>query len=346
LLKRERVSSCRTRRVISLLREPEKREKKKQTACQPVVARNPRHGKGCSKTFRLTSSANSKSPSNFLLHLTPVAKTSSTVAASIHENRMAGAAVRVSPSLSLSPEPSLTSPRKTLARAARQTERETEEERRNRHARVHRKGKKSGRLTRTQPTSRARETPICCVYMIYVYICMCTRRSTRNGNAQLDSWTSCAVTARSEATPSLPLAAPLEARARPARWLVGSRRISVLEAARGEGGRWRALLARLFPSLDVHLFGCLRRGCTAASQYLQLLVHLPTYLSDVARGFDGEKGRKRVAGNSSEDTREKSSPILPKRSRQFGLIDQSFFFPFSSLRLPLPLLFSPVTLLY
>lgn len=38
---------------------------------------------------RLTSSANSKSPSNFLLHLAPETRTSSTVATNTHENRMA-----------------------------------------------------------------------------------------------------------------------------------------------------------------------------------------------------------------------------------------------------------------
>lgn len=70
--------------------------RKKGTFCQLIVDHNScmtrkqkREQRISYYIFRLTSSANSKSPSNFLLHFTPMIKTRSIVAVNIHENRIA-----------------------------------------------------------------------------------------------------------------------------------------------------------------------------------------------------------------------------------------------------------------
>ena len=182
-----------------------------------------------------------------------------------------------------------------------------------------------------------------------------TRRLTRNGNAQLDSRTSC-VWPREERRHRhcwLPLVhAPPEARARRACSLVGSS----TNGARGGGlvarvTRFRSafIVTHRAARAPVRLPSTrTRRAAFVASQYLlQLLVHLPTYLPDVARGPDGEKGRKGLRGIYRRETPGKNPvPLsLDDLCRSTWSTNLFFYSSFSSLRLPLLSLLSLVTLL-
>lgn len=112
------------------------------------------------------------------------------------------------------------------------------------------------------------------------------------------------MTARGEATPSLLTAVgSCAARGARASHLLIGRILDEWRAGRGPVARVTRFRSALIVAhhaarAPVRLPSTrIRRAAFVASQYLlQLLVHLPTYLPDVARGPDGEKGRKGLRG--------------------------------------------------